>query len=87
MDLGRLRVRGQKSVFHVLLLKVTGWNILRAVAGLALTGKNPEKRLETGVSSAVGDVARAVQSAMARLIGWFERSRGRSGSTAVLSSP
>jgi len=28
--LGRLRVRGEKSVYHSILLKVCGWNILRA---------------------------------------------------------
>jgi len=30
--LGRLRVRGKKSVFHAIYLKVAGWNILRAAA-------------------------------------------------------
>ena len=30
--LGRLRVRGQPGVFHCILLKVAGWNILRAAA-------------------------------------------------------
>jgi hypothetical protein len=30
--LGRLRVRGQPRVFHCILLKVAGWNILRAAA-------------------------------------------------------
>lgn len=35
MELGRLRVRGRKSVFNVVWLKVTGWNIFRAVAAVA----------------------------------------------------
>jgi len=39
MGLGRLRVRGRSSVWNVLLLKVTGWNIFRAVEGLALKAK------------------------------------------------
>ncbi len=30
--LGRLRVRGRPRVFHSILLKITGWNILRALA-------------------------------------------------------
>jgi len=30
--LGHLRVRGQKSVFNVVLLKIAGWNILRAAS-------------------------------------------------------
>ena len=32
LGLGRLRVRGQGSVFRVLLHKVAGWNVLRAAA-------------------------------------------------------
>lgn len=32
MGLSKLRVRGQKSVFNVVLLKVAGWNIFRAAA-------------------------------------------------------
>ncbi|MDD2238053.1 MAG: transposase, partial [Kiritimatiellae bacterium] len=50
MGLGRLRVRGRSSVRNVLLLKVTGWNILRAVEGLALKTKkacgSKKKRLK-----------------------------------------
>ena len=34
--LGRLRVRGKASVFHSLLLKVAGWNILRAASSKRL---------------------------------------------------
>jgi hypothetical protein len=34
--LGRLRVRGKASVFMALLLKVTGWNILRAASNRRL---------------------------------------------------
>ena len=34
--LGRLRVRGKASVFQSLLLKVTGWNILRAASSKRL---------------------------------------------------
>jgi len=30
--LGQLRVRGRPAVFHSILLKITGWNILRAAA-------------------------------------------------------
>jgi hypothetical protein len=30
LDLGQLRVRGSPSVFHALLLKIAGWNLLRA---------------------------------------------------------
>ncbi len=34
--LGRLRVRGKASVFQSLLLKVAGWNILRASSSMRL---------------------------------------------------
>lgn len=32
LDMGQLRVRGSPSVFHALLLKVAGWNVLRSAA-------------------------------------------------------
>jgi hypothetical protein len=32
LDMGRLRVRGSPSVFPSILLKITGWNLLRAAA-------------------------------------------------------
>jgi len=32
LGLGKLRVRGQKSVYHAIYMKVTGWNLLRAAA-------------------------------------------------------
>ena len=38
--LSRLRVRGKASVFHAMLLKVTGWNIMRAASNPKLLG-NP----------------------------------------------
>ena len=34
LGLGKLRVRGKKSVFNVVLLKITGWNIFRAAAAV-----------------------------------------------------
>ena len=39
VGLGRLRVRGEKAVFHGLYLKVAGWNLLRAVASGKLARK------------------------------------------------
>lgn len=41
LGLGRLRVRGRKSVYNVLFLKVTGWNILRAAAAIRHPAKRP----------------------------------------------
>jgi len=32
LGMGQLRVRGSPSVFHSILLKITGWNLLRAAA-------------------------------------------------------
>ena len=37
--LGRLRVRGQKSVFMSIYLKVAGWNVLRAAAARSVIEK------------------------------------------------
>ncbi len=39
LGLGRLRVRGRGSVFRVILHKVTGWNVLRAVASEGLRAR------------------------------------------------
>ena len=43
MGLGKLRVRGEKSVFNVVLLKATGWNIFRAAAALV---RKPKKAIQ-----------------------------------------
>ena len=37
--LGRLRVRGSPGVFHSILLKVAGWNLLQAARALAMRQK------------------------------------------------
>ncbi len=34
--LGRVHVRGRPSVFHTILLKVAGWNLLQATRVLAM---------------------------------------------------
>ncbi len=39
LGLGRLRVRGQRAVFHAIYLKVAGWNLLRAAASGRLRQK------------------------------------------------
>ena len=51
LGFGKLRVRGQRSVFCVLLLKATGWNILRAAAAVAKKNRKARKRRETGLPS------------------------------------
>lgn len=43
MQMGKLKVRGRKSVYHVLWLKVTGWNVFRAVDGLARMAAKPPR--------------------------------------------
>lgn len=43
MGLKRLRVRGRKAVKQAILLKLTGWNVLRAVAARLMTGKSIAK--------------------------------------------
>jgi len=39
LGLGRLRVRGKSSVQHTILLKIVGWNVLRAACSLKLREK------------------------------------------------
>jgi hypothetical protein len=48
--LGRLRVRGRRSVFMSIYLKVAGWNVLRAAAAVSVTEKF--KKLGQTASSA-----------------------------------
>ncbi len=43
--LGRVRVRGRPSVFHSILLKVAGWNLLQAARALAM-----RRRSQTAVA-------------------------------------
>jgi hypothetical protein len=51
MGLGQLRVRGKKSVFNVVLLKVTGWNIFRAAAAVA---RKRKREIQTGAIASTG---------------------------------
>lgn len=62
MGLGRLRVRGQKSVFNVLLLKVTAWNILRAASALLKPIKGPQNPIKTIIADVVFIVLDAIRS-------------------------
>jgi hypothetical protein len=53
--LARLRVRGRPAVFHSILLKIAGWNILQAARALSLRAKRLAQQLsdeihETGQS-------------------------------------
>ena len=52
MELGKLRVRGKKSVFNVVLLKATGWNIFRAAAAMVCRAKRtiPAKTAAPGAA-------------------------------------
>ncbi len=59
LGLGKLRVRGRESVLRQLLLKVTGWNLLRTADSEALRTKVREqlaKLMETGCSPLSGHV-------------------------------
>ncbi|MCK5805818.1 MAG: transposase, partial [Lentisphaeria bacterium] len=51
MELGKLRVRGKKSVFNVVLLKATGWNIFRAAAAIARKAK---REIQAGIIASTG---------------------------------
>ena len=61
--LGRLRVRGMPSVRHSALLKIAGWNILRAMASSRMKAKMCQEGLVTGSNSEITlDLARIVPS-------------------------
>ena len=68
MGLGRLRVRGQRSVFHVILLKLTGWNILRAAAALQKPEPRPRKPFRKATSGGIPWVTRAIRTFTARFL-------------------
>lgn len=75
VGLGRLRVRGERAVFHALYLKVAGWNLFRAVASGKLAGK---------VVAAMAGLCSAVVFLLLSLAGnlSWTRIRTRSGSQA-----
>ena len=54
VGLGRLRVRGSPAVHAVLLLKVTGWNILRASTTETLRALVRERLLKAGRLGGLG---------------------------------
>jgi len=65
LGLGHLKVRGRGSVFRQLLLKVTGWNVLRAAASEAVRTKVAErlaKLLGTGWSRRSGHLSTTIPS-------------------------
>ena len=64
LGLGKLKVRGRGSVFRQLLLKVTGWNLLRAAASKTLRTMVREtlaKLLATGWSRLSGQLPVTIQ--------------------------
>jgi len=64
LGLGKLKVRGRGSVFRQLLLKVTGWNLLRAAASETLRTTVSEllaKLLTTGWSRLPGQLSATLQ--------------------------
>ena len=68
LGLGRLRVRGEKAVFHALYLKVAGWNVFRVVASGKLAGK---------VAAAMGGLWSALRLLLLWTLTWGRiRARG-----------
>jgi len=75
MELGKLRVRGKKSVFNVVLLKATGWNIFRAAAAMVRTAK---RAIPTQITSSGGSVWPRFATFVSRALGreplpWLQR--------------
>jgi hypothetical protein len=61
LDLDRLRVRGRGAVFRVVLVKLAGWNVLRAAASGKLRARIATKMqgmLEVGDPAQTGQPSR-----------------------------
>jgi hypothetical protein len=54
LGLGRVRCRGRPKVFHKIVMKVCGWNILRAAAAETLRRQVAEIMRKLGLGGAVG---------------------------------
>jgi hypothetical protein len=61
--LGRLRVRGRKSVFMSIYLKVAGWNVLRAAAVRSMI----EKLMKPGQLASFAQGNRALLSVLSAI--------------------
>ena len=84
LGLGRLRVRGRGAVFRTLLLKVSGWNVLRAAASeklRAMVRDELAKLLGAGWAGPFGRARVAPRSPASR----FRHSR--TSSNALRSAP
>lgn len=54
LGLGRVRCRGRPKVFHKIVMKVCGWNILRAAAAETLRRQVAEIMRKLGLGDAIG---------------------------------
>ena len=77
LEFGRLRVRGKRSVFCVLLLKATGWNILRAAAALAKQARKPRKQGNRPSQGSLGLIPFAFRTFLGTLAGPLRAWPGR----------
>ena len=66
LGLGRVRCRGRPKVFYKIVMKVCGWNILRAAAAETLRRQVAEIMRKLGLGGAVGAFFRKI----GRLIGF-----------------
>ena len=67
LGLGRLRVRGQRAVFHAIYLKVAGWNLLRAAASGRLRQKVAAYLAQLGLAPALDGLDKARLGVVRRL--------------------
>jgi hypothetical protein len=66
--LGRVRARGRPRVFHKIVMKVCGWNILQAAGTQAIRRFIAEKAVKSALSTAV-DAFSAMMDRLSRLWG------------------
>ena len=76
MGLGQLRIRGSPTVRHAILLRIAGWNLMRATASAKLRALVLEKLRKLGLAGSVGAL-RARFLAIYRVWAWWRPSLWR----------
>lgn len=76
--LGRLRVRGKKSVYHSILSKLCGWNIFRASAAKKMRAFVAQKMGAAELPALILHILHTVRS-----LWWTPQARGRSNASGA----
>jgi hypothetical protein len=77
--LGRLRVRGMPAVRHSAMLKIAGWNILRAAASAKMKAKMRQERLTANLRREKAPIFARMVPVVARIEPFLHRDVCRTG--------